>query len=143
MVMREEVDSNWVFAIFTSICRRLHSSTTSIYIAANNPGCGNLPQRWHTFPMIINMNTVTIYTTPTCPYCVAAKALLRKKGVHVNEIGIEGDRAAAFSLVRRTGRATVPQIFIGAKHIGGFDDLYALEQAGHLDRFLDPTNLKL
>ncbi|MFT0174745.1 glutaredoxin 3 [Paraburkholderia mimosarum] len=86
------------------------------------------------------MNTVTIYTTPTCPYCIAAKALLRKKGVQFNEIGIEGDRAAAFSLAGRTGRATVPQIFIGAKRIGGFDDLNALEQAGSLDRFRNPSN---
>jgi glutaredoxin 3 len=90
--------------------------------------------------MAINMNTVTIYTTPTCPYCIAAKALLRKKGVQFNEIGIEGDRAAAFALAGRTGRATVPQIFIGAKHVGGFDDLNALEQAGQLDNFLGATN---
>lgn len=89
------------------------------------------------------MNTVTIYTTPTCPYCIAAKALLHKKGVLFNEIGIEGDRAAAFSLAGRTGRATVPQIFIGAKHVGGFDDLNALEQSGRLDMLLDPTDQKL
>ena len=89
------------------------------------------------------MNTVTIYTTPTCPYCIAAKALLHKKGVLFNEIGIEGDLAAAFSLAGRTGRATVPQIFIGAKHIGGFDDLNALEQSGRLDMLLDPTDQKL
>jgi glutaredoxin 3 len=93
--------------------------------------------------LVITMKTVTIYTTPTCPYCIAAKALLRKKGVQFNEVGIEGDRGAAFSLAGRTGRATVPQIFVGAKHIGGFDDLNALEQAGRLDTFLDPTDQKL
>jgi glutaredoxin 3 len=68
---------------------------------------------------------------------------LHKKGVLFNEIGIEGDRAAVFSLAGRTGRATVPQIFIGAKHIGGFDDLNALEQSGRLDMLLDPTDQKL
>jgi glutaredoxin 3 len=86
--------------------------------------------------MVIIMKTVTIYTTPTCPYCISAKALLRRTGVEFNEIGIAGDRAAAFSLARRTGRATVPQIFIGTKHVGGFDDLKALEQAGHLEALL-------
>jgi|SRR5471030_2678022 glutaredoxin 3 len=88
------------------------------------------------YRMVKTMKTVTIYTTPTCPYCVSAKALLRKKGLEFNEIGIEGDRAAAFSLARRTGRATVPQIFVGTKHIGGFEDLQALEQAGHLEALL-------
>jgi glutaredoxin 3 len=86
--------------------------------------------------MVKIMKTVTIYTTPTCPYCVSSKALLRRKGLEFNEIGIEGDRAAAFSLARRTGRATVPQIFVGTKHIGGFEDLQALEQAGHLEALL-------
>jgi glutaredoxin 3 len=93
--------------------------------------------------MVITVNTVTIYTTPTCPYCIAAKALLRNKGVHFNEVGIEGDRAAAFALAGRTGRGTVPQIFIGAKHIGGFDDLNALEQAGRLDKYLHSTDEKV
>ncbi|WP_086383340.1 glutaredoxin 3 [Caballeronia sordidicola] len=82
------------------------------------------------------MNTVTIYTTPACPYCIAVKALLRKKRVQFNEIGIEGDRAAAFSLAGRTGRGTVPQIFFGAKHIGGYEELNALEMAGSLDELL-------
>ena len=82
------------------------------------------------------MNTVTIYTTPTCPYCIAAKALLRDKGVTFNEISIAGDRSAAVSLAERTGRRTVPQIFIGTTHVGGFDDLSALEGAGQLDALL-------
>jgi glutaredoxin 3 len=82
------------------------------------------------------MTTVTIYTTPTCPYCIAAKALLRNKGVTFNEIGVEGDRAAASALAERTGRRTVPQIFIGTTHVGGFDDLAALDGAGALDPLL-------
>ncbi|MFM0391554.1 glutaredoxin 3 [Paraburkholderia phytofirmans] len=86
------------------------------------------------------MSTVTIYTTPTCPYCIAAKALLRRKGIVFTEIGIQGDRAAAFALAGRTGRGTVPQIFVGATYVGGFDDLNALEQAGHLDEMLNRTS---
>jgi glutaredoxin 3 len=82
------------------------------------------------------MATVTIYTTPTCPYCIAAKALLRNKGVTFNDISIEGDRSAASALAERTGRRTVPQIFIGMTHVGGFDDLHALNEAGGLDPLL-------
>jgi len=82
------------------------------------------------------MTHVTIYTTPTCPYCIAAKALLKGKGVTFSEISIEGDRSAAAALAGRTGRRTVPQIFVGASHVGGFDDLRALEDAGGLDALL-------
>jgi glutaredoxin 3 len=82
------------------------------------------------------MTTVTIYTKPTCPYCIAAKALLRNKDVTFNEISIEGDRSAASALAERTGRRTVPQIFIGTTHVGGFDDLHALDDAGGLDPLL-------
>jgi glutaredoxin 3 len=82
------------------------------------------------------MATVTIHTKPSCPYCIAAKALLRRKGVGYDEINIEGDRAAAAALVQRTGRRTVPQIFIGETHVGGYDDLHALDNAGRLDELL-------
>ena len=82
------------------------------------------------------MTNVTIYTTPTCPYCIAAKALLKGKGVTFNEISIEGDRSAAAALAGRTGRRTVPQIFVGVSHVGGFDDLRALEDASGLDALL-------
>ncbi|CAG4911351.1 glutaredoxin 3 [Paraburkholderia gardini] len=82
------------------------------------------------------MSSVTIYSTPTCPYCLAAKALLRGKGVAYNEISIEGDRDAAIALAKKTGRRTVPQIYIGATHVGGFDDLSALDQDGRLDALL-------
>jgi glutaredoxin 3 len=86
--------------------------------------------------MVATMTNVTIYTTPTCPYCIAAKALLKGKGVTFSEISIEGDRSAAAALAGRTGRRTVPQIFVGASHVGGFDDLRALEDAGGLDAML-------
>ncbi|CAG4892363.1 glutaredoxin 3 [Paraburkholderia saeva] len=82
------------------------------------------------------MSSVTIYSTPTCPYCLAAKALLRGKGVTYNDISIEGDREAAVALAKKTGRRTVPQIYIGATHVGGFDDLSALDQDGRLDALL-------
>jgi glutaredoxin 3 len=86
--------------------------------------------------MEATMTHVTIYTTPTCPYCIAAKALLKGKGVTFSEISIEGGRSAAAALAGRTGRRTVPQIFVGASHVGGFDDLRALEDAGGLDALL-------
>jgi glutaredoxin 3 len=85
----------------------------------------------------ITMSNVTIYTTPTCPYCLAAKELLRSKGVAFNEISIQGDRVAAIALAERTGRRTVPQIFISATHVGGFDDLAELHHEGRLDALLD------
>jgi glutaredoxin 3 len=79
------------------------------------------------------MTTVTIYTKPSCTSCFAAKSLLNGKGISFNEISIDSDPDAAVSLAWRTGRATVPQIFVGTKHIGGYDDLAALESAGNLD----------
>ncbi|HEX7913120.1 MAG TPA: glutaredoxin 3 [Paraburkholderia sp.] len=82
------------------------------------------------------MKTVTIYTTSNCTYCMAAKSLLKVKGVSFDEITLDGDRVAASALAERTGRRTVPQIFIGATHVGGFDDLKALEAAGQLDALL-------
>jgi glutaredoxin 3 len=82
------------------------------------------------------MASITIYTKPTCPYCIAAKALLRDKGASFNEISIEGDLRAATSLSQRSGRHTVPQIYIGEYHVGGYDDLKALEDQGRLDALL-------
>jgi glutaredoxin 3 len=79
------------------------------------------------------MALITIYTKPTCPYCISAKALLRKKGVEFNEINIEGQPAIASDLRQRSGRHTVPQIYIGEYHVGGYDDLRALDSAGRLD----------
>jgi glutaredoxin 3 len=79
---------------------------------------------------------VRIYTTPYCPYCVRAKKLLQRKNVSYEEIDVSGDDEARMSLMRRTGMRTVPQIFIGERHVGGSDDLYALEQRGELDPLL-------
>ncbi|HEY0275218.1 MAG TPA: glutaredoxin 3 [Paenirhodobacter sp.] len=80
------------------------------------------------------MKRVEIYTTPTCPYCLAAKSLLKKKGVAFEETDVSADRAAMMS--RAGGRRTVPQIFIGGAHVGGCDDLHALDAAGKLDALL-------
>jgi glutaredoxin 3 len=82
------------------------------------------------------MASVTIYTKPTCPYCLAAKALLRSKGVAFNEISIAGDNEATIALWQRSGRRTVPQIYIDQLHVGGSDDLHALDAAGKLDALL-------
>lgn len=79
---------------------------------------------------------VLVYTKPFCAYCVAAKSLLREKGVSFREIDIARDDTARDDLVRRTGRRTLPQIFIGTQHLGGFDDLSALDQQGKLDPLL-------
>ncbi|MBB5223585.1 glutaredoxin 3 [Amaricoccus macauensis] len=83
------------------------------------------------------MKPVTIYTTPTCGYCAAAKRLLTSKGVSFDEINVAADPARRVEMTQRAmGRRTVPQIFIGGAHVGGCDDLYALESAGSLDRAL-------
>jgi len=82
------------------------------------------------------MAEVTIYTTSYCPYCRAATALLGDKGVSFTEIDVTGDAAARADLSRRTGRHTVPQVFIDGRSVGGYDDLAALERAGRLDELL-------
>ena len=83
------------------------------------------------------MQRVEIYTTPWCPYCVAAKRLLTKKGVAYDETDVSDDMSARQRMtLRASGRHTVPQIFIGGRHVGGSDDLHALERAGKLDPLL-------
>jgi len=83
------------------------------------------------------MQRVRMYTTPICPYCVRAKALLRKKGAEIEEIDVFRDMDARNEMEAKSqGRKTVPQIFVGETHVGGCDDLYALEQAGELDPLL-------
>ena len=79
------------------------------------------------------MKAVEIYTTRTCPYCVAAKGLLTKKGVAFTDIDVGGDPALRAKMTQRAGRTSVPQIFIAGSHIGGCDDLHALDRAGKLD----------
>jgi glutaredoxin 3 len=83
------------------------------------------------------MNRIEIYTTRYCPYCVAAKRLLSRKGVDFAEIDVTGDAKERSRMVARaSGRMTVPQIFIGSIHVGGCDDLHALNQNGKLDLLL-------
>ncbi|MBV7555269.1 glutaredoxin 3 [Pseudomonas sp. PDM28] len=78
------------------------------------------------------MNTVTLYTTDTCPYCRNAKALLASKGVTIEEINIQREAGKFEEMLSRSQRRSVPQIFIGDTHIGGFDDLAKLDRQGAL-----------
>jgi glutaredoxin 3 len=83
------------------------------------------------------MKKVTIYTTPFCPYCLRAKRLLAHKQVPFEEVDVGSDGLARQTLCQRAGgRSTVPQIWIGEVHIGGSDELYALERQGELDALL-------
>ena len=82
------------------------------------------------------MKPVRVYTTSYCSYCRAAKALLERKGVSYEEIDVTKDDAAREDLTRRSGQRTVPQIWIGETHVGGFSDLDALEREGKLDPLL-------
>ena len=78
------------------------------------------------------MAEIVIYTTKICPYCIMAKRLLTQKGLAYTEINVENP-AAREELIKKTNRRTVPQIYIGDVHVGGFDELYALEQQKKLD----------
>ncbi|MGE8355728.1 MAG: glutaredoxin 3 [Microvirgula sp.] len=83
------------------------------------------------------MQPVTVYATATCPYCLRAEQLLSQKGVtDVTLIRVDLDADARQRMVAVTGRRTVPQIFVGDTHVGGYDDLAALERAGKLDLLL-------
>ena len=83
------------------------------------------------------MSKVLMYSTAICPYCVRAEQLLLRKGVSVIEkIRVDLDPAQRNEMMQRTGQRTVPQIFIGDTHVGGCDELYALERAGELDPLL-------
>ena len=79
------------------------------------------------------MTPVKMYTTQVCPYCVRAKALLKQRGVEqIEEIRVDLDPGQRDAMMKLTGRRTVPQIFIGETHVGGCDDLMALDQRGGL-----------
>lgn len=85
----------------------------------------------------MNKTNVEIYTWQTCPFCIWAKMLLWWKGVNFNEYKIDGDEAARNKMAERAnGKRTVPQIFINNQHIGGCDDIYALNRKGGLDTLL-------
>ncbi len=79
---------------------------------------------------------VTVYVSDWCPYCQRAKGLLRQKQLVFNEINVEDDEKARAEMIARSNRRTVPQIFIGDKHVGGCDELHALNSSGELDRLL-------
>ncbi|MEC5158946.1 glutaredoxin 3 [Janthinobacterium sp. CG_23.3] len=80
---------------------------------------------------------VLLYSTAVCPYCVRAERLLEAKGVtEIEKIRVDLDPEQRALMMQKTGRRTVPQIYIGDTHVGGFDDLYALDQAGGLDALL-------
>ena len=81
---------------------------------------------------------VTMYTSAVCPYCIRAERLLDAKGVTgVEKIRVDLDPEQKAIMMQKTGRRTVPQIYVGETHVGGFDDLYALDQAGKLDPLLN------
>jgi glutaredoxin 3 len=79
---------------------------------------------------------ITIYTTTICPYCVRAKDLLKRKGQTFEEIDASDDAVRETMIAKAGGKRSVPQIFIGTTHVGGCDDLYALDRAGKLDALL-------
>ena len=85
------------------------------------------------------MQPITMYTGPSCPYCTMAKKLLASLGVtEINEIRVDRNHEDFSQMQRRTGQRSIPQIFIGDTHIGGFTDLYSLHQQGRLDALLNP-----
>ena len=86
------------------------------------------------------MQPVKMYTTAVCPYCIRAKQLLTSKGVAFREISVDGQPDVRAEMSRKAGRTSVPQIWIGSTHVGGCDDLYALERAGKLDALLQRLN---
>jgi glutaredoxin 3 len=84
----------------------------------------------------VSQPTVTVYTSGWCPYCQRAKNLLSQKKVVFNEINVEDDVKIREEMIARSNRNTVPQIFIGDKHVGGCDDLIELDRSGELDRLI-------
>ena len=86
------------------------------------------------------MSRIEVYTQPWCPYCTRARQLLAAKGVEIEEIDVEARPGARAEMVARSGRTSVPQIFINQTHVGGCDDLIALDEAGGLDPLLQETH---
>jgi glutaredoxin 3 len=84
----------------------------------------------------MNHKPVVMYSTTSCPYCLAARNLLRSKNLTWTEVSVDIEPDKRAEMISRSGRRTVPQIFIGDTHVGGYDDLDALEQEGALDRLL-------
>ncbi len=86
--------------------------------------------------MSTQKNSIVMYASPFCGYCSAAKRLLAEKGVEYTEIDVVAEPERRVEMIERSGRRTVPQIFIGARHVGGYDDLKALDASGELDALL-------
>lgn len=82
------------------------------------------------------MPNILIYTSAWCPYCIRAKGLLSQKGVDFEEISVDGKPDLRADMARKAGKTSVPQIWIGEQHVGGCDDLFALERTGKLDPLL-------
>lgn len=82
------------------------------------------------------MPEVVMYSTGWCPYCARARALFERKGIAFREVDIETDAALRAEMLTRSGRRSVPQIFVGERHLGGFEELYDLERSGELDSIL-------
>ena len=82
------------------------------------------------------MATVKMYTTGSCPFCLMAERLLVSKSVNIDKIRVDLEPAKRVEMMERTGRRTVPQIYIGDKHVGGYEELAALDRAGRLDELL-------
>lgn len=85
------------------------------------------------------MPEVCLYTTRFCPYCIQAKRLLEHKGVDYREIAVDNNPELRMEMMNASGRRTVPQIWVGDLHVGGCNDLFALERSGELDRLLSST----
>lgn len=85
---------------------------------------------------IVEMSKVVMYTTEFCPYCVNAKRLLSAKGASVNELRVDLEPDLRKDMMNKSGRRTVPQIWIGDVHVGGFDELWTLDRSGELDALL-------
>ncbi|PXX41872.1 glutaredoxin 3 [Undibacterium pigrum] len=84
---------------------------------------------------------VIMYTTAVCPYCTMAERLLKSKGVdEIEKIRVDLEPGVREAMMKKTGRRTVPQIYIGDTHVGGFDDISALDRAGKLDPLLNPVD---
>ena len=87
----------------------------------------------------MSLPKILMYTTASCPFCQSAERLLAEKGVAVEKIRVDLEPARRAEMMKKSGRRTVPQIWIGARHVGGCDDLYALERDGKLDSLLKAT----
>ena len=82
------------------------------------------------------MAKVLMYSTGVCPFCLMAERLLKSKGAEIEKVRVDLEPARRDEMIERTGRRTVPQIYVGARHIGGYDELAALDRAGGLDSLL-------